>query len=233
MSLSCCSSLFLSLPLLLFLLFLLSLEFLFVLFSPLVLLDHGVSVETRLTSHAEIQKIVKVVIVLDLCHQVKLNLSKELRDESAVHWKLARLAQSTFIDHNLECIPLEQIEEIFSSFSWHYLLLCPYLLTLGGPLLQVASLGFVHSALASCFHALRLKKLCLFDLKEELFVLWKLSIFMVFYGLNLSELNCFSHKDLQNGFSFQFKVKKVGVFIVNLNCLDLSFGVRYENGWRL
>jgi hypothetical protein len=59
-------------------------------------------------------------------------------------------------------------------------------LTLGGPLLQVSSFIFIHSALTSSFHALRLQKLSFFDLKEELFVLWKLSIFMVFYGLNLS-----------------------------------------------
>ena len=63
-TLSSCVTLLLSQPFLLFLLLLLPEKLLLVLLTPLVFLDHGISVRSGLCSHAEIEQVVKVICVL-------------------------------------------------------------------------------------------------------------------------------------------------------------------------
>jgi hypothetical protein len=66
------------------LLLLLPKELLFILLSPFILLDHGVSVRSGLSTHAEVKEIVEIIGVLAQRGNVKLNLTIELRNKGAM-----------------------------------------------------------------------------------------------------------------------------------------------------
>lgn len=78
MSFSECSSLLFSNSFLLFLFSLKPLGFFLIFFFPLVFLYHSITMSARLSSHAEVQQVVKVICVLDYGLNIKLDLAIEL-----------------------------------------------------------------------------------------------------------------------------------------------------------
>jgi hypothetical protein len=82
---------------LLLLLLLLS-EVLFLVFlTPFVFLYHGFSMEPCFPSEGEVEEIVKIVDVLGLTLEVKLNLAVELGDEGSLEREVAWLAEDALI----------------------------------------------------------------------------------------------------------------------------------------
>jgi len=149
---------------LLLLLLLLS-EVLFLVFlTPFVFLYHGFSMEPCFPSEGEVEEIVKIVDVLGLALEVKLNLAVELGDEGSLEREVAWLAEDALIHKYLQAITFKQLQELLGSLPSHHLLICVHLLHPGGPLLEVSSLALVHASLSGSLHSLGLHKLGLLHL---------------------------------------------------------------------
>jgi hypothetical protein len=75
------------------------------------------------------------------------------------------------------------------------------------------------------------QEFCLLYLEEEFLVVTHLPLFMVLNGLNLSELNGLSNKNLKDRFGLQIEIKEVVISIINLNMFRISLWIRNKN-WR-
>ena len=225
-------SLLLSEPLLLLLLLLQSEQLLLVLLPSLVLLDHGVSVGSGLSTHAEVEEVVEVVSVLAQRGDVKLNLSIELGDEGTLEGVVKWLAEGALVDHDLESIALEEVEEILGGSAGENFLLSHHLLALVGPLLQTPALVFIYAALASGLHALRLDQFGFLYLEEQALVLGELFFLVVLDGLDLGEFDSLADEHLEDGLGLEVKIEEVFISIINLNMLRVALRVRHEYGRR-